>query len=269
MKNTASLFLFSVTQAAALIPGSLQPRDTGDWFLCPQTNPVTCSTNPTNNDCCYENPGGVIIQAQSWGYNPAVGSSDTFTLNGILPAKCDGTFQEFCNSLLTVNEKDLKEMIITQYGDQGLYDEMSSFWKSPTGSGELLWAEEFNKHGSCISTLRPVCYSSNYESNENIYDYFRINIAMYQKYPTYQELGNAGIVPSTSKTYTMDEISSALSSVNNGHSVYLGCDENNALVEVRYYTHFVGPLIFQEYQPIDSLAQYTCPTSGIKFLPKN
>lgn len=267
MKLTTSLLLFSVAQAAALFPDETG-INTGDWFLCPRDRPVTCSINPTENDCCYENPGGVIVQAQSWGYNPAVGSSDNFTLKGIKPAKCDGTFQEFCNSLLTVNENDLNEILLNQFGAHRLYNEMDMYWKTPAASGVLLWAEEFNKHGSCFSTLRPVCYSENYQENENIYDYFRINIDMYHKYPTYQALSSAGIVPSTLKTYTLEEITSALSSINNGHSVYLGCDENNALVEVGYYAHFAGPLIIKSYQPIDSLAQTTCPTSGIKFLPK-
>ncbi|GEQ68411.1 hypothetical protein JCM33374_g2079 [Metschnikowia sp. JCM 33374] len=240
MKVTSPFLLIAGAQAASF-KGFLHQRDSG-FASCPSNLPESCTSTSIDNSCCYESPGGVLVQTQFWDYNPATGPSDSFTLHGLWPDNCDGTYRQFCDSSLNVQAGNIDNIIGTEFNDQTLLSNMQTYWKNFDGSDEELWEHEYNKHGTCIQTNRPECYGDSFQQDQNIYNFYRIAYDLYEKYPTYQFLTNAGIVPSTSQTYTFDQISSALSSNFNGHSVYFKCDKNNALQEVWYYHHLQGPL---------------------------
>lgn len=267
MKLVSPLLLVASAQAA-LLKGVFQKRDS-PVNLCPNNLPVSCSTSSFSNSCCFESPGGVLVQTQFWDYNPATGPSDSFTLHGLWPDNCDGSYAQFCDSLLNVEADNIDNIISSEFGDQNLLNTMQTYWKNFDGSDETLWEHEYNKHGTCIKTNSPACYGDSFQQDENVYNFYKVAVDLYQKYPTYQFLTNAGIVPSTSQTYTFDQISQALSSNFNGHSVYFKCDRNNALQEVWYYHNLQGPLIQENFVQIDSLTQSRCPQTGIQFLPKN
>ena len=117
-----------------------------------------------------------------------------------------------------------------------------------------------------MNTLNPSCYS-NYKQNENVYDYYSLVYQLFQKLPTYQWLVSAGIKPSTTATYTLSQIQSALKS-KFGAEVYIACDSNNAINEVWYFYNIKGSILQQNYLPIDTVSKTNCPSSGIKFPPK-
>ncbi|OBA19833.1 ribonuclease T2 [Metschnikowia bicuspidata var. bicuspidata NRRL YB-4993] len=250
--------------AASVQAASVQ----GNSPLCPIDTPISCSTTTFDDSCCFESPGGVILQTQFWDYDPATGPSDSFTLHGLWPDNCDGTYHQFCNDLLNIEAANIKTIIGSEFNDQALLSKMETFWKNYDGPDTLLWEHEFNKHGTCINTNSPACYGSNFKKDENVYNYYRIAFNLFEKYPTYQFLTDAGIVPSNEQTYTFDQISEALSSNFDGHSVYFNCDHENALQEVWYFHHMQGPLISESFVKIDSLTQSGCSRTGIKFIPK-
>lgn len=125
---------------------------------------------------------------------------------------------------------------------------------------------EWGKHGTCISTLDPDCYT-NYKPTEEVPDFFNRTVSLFQSLPTYKWLSAAGITPSSSKTYTSSEIQSALKK-NHGYEVYLGC-RSGALDEVWYFYNVRGSIQTGEFVATDSLTDSTCPSSGIKYLPKS
>lgn len=239
-----------------------------DGSSCPSNLPLSCTNStPVADTCCFEAPGGVLLQTQFWDYNPAVGADDEWTLHGLWPDNCDGTYAQFCDNSLEI-QGSIENIVKNEFNDPDLYNTMSKTWKSNNGNDDSLWLHEFNKHGTCINTIRPKCYS-NYKSDENIYDYFRIAVDLYEKLPTYKFLTDAGITPSNSKTYTKSQIAKALSDNFSGKQVYFKCDNNQALQEVWYFHHLQGSLRGQNFKPMDTLSSARCPDSGIKFLPKS
>lgn len=66
-----------------------------------------------------------------------------------------------------------------------------------------------------------------------------------------QALSDAGITPSSSKTYTLSAIQAALTNLHDGASVYLGCS-SGVLNEVWYFFNVAGNAIGGQYQAVDT-----------------
>lgn len=236
--------------------------------VCPIDVPVTCSNStPVENTCCFESPGGILLQTQFWDYYPPIGPNDTFTLHGLWPDNCDGSYEQFCDSSLNI--RDVEHIIKDEFLDAELSNKMNRLWKNFNGNDELLWVHEFNKHATCIKTMRPTCYNpAAYRKNQNVHDFFSISMRLYELVPTFDFLLKAGIVPDNEKTYTKDQIADALSAGFHGNDVFFKCNKYGALQEVWYYHHLRGSILDEEFVPILSLSRLNCPATGIKFLPK-
>ncbi|KAI3404753.1 RNY1 [Candida oxycetoniae] len=234
---------------------------------CPSDSPVSCSSSASAS-CCFESPGGVLLQTQFWDYSPSTGPSDLFTLHGLWPDNCDGTYEQFCDTSIEINNdgSTVKSILVDQFNDEKLYNNLNAVWKDINGKDHSLWAHEWNKHGTCINTIKPSCYS-NYQTNQDVYDYYSILYNLFETLPTYKWLVDAGITPSNSKTYTKAQIQNALSS-NFGQNVYFKCDSNNAISEVWYFHHIKGSLLQNDFIPIAPLSSSNCPSTGILFPPK-
>lgn len=236
---------------------------------CPIDIPLTCTnTTPVQNSCCFESPGGIMLQTQFWDYYPPVGDNETFTLHGLWPDNCDGSYEQFCDDSLNLKQNEVVDIIKNQYKDEELIEFMKSNWKNFNGNDESLWTHEFNKHGTCIKTIRSKCFAD-YKENENVYKFFNISVNLFKKYPTFKFLNEEGIIPSNDQTYTKEEISNALKKNFDGKQVYFKCNKYNALQEIWYYHHLKGSLLNEDFVPIDSLINSNCPNQGIKFIPKN
>lgn len=234
---------------------------------CPSNSPISCSSS-NEASCCFESPGGILLQTQFWDYSPATGPDDLFTLHGLWPDNCDGTYEQFCDNSNTIanDGSSIESIIVDSFGDQELYDNLNVAWKDIKGNDHSLWAHEWNKHGTCINTILPKCYT-NYQQHQNVYNYYKILYDLFETLPTYKWLVDAGITPSNSKTYTKSQIQQALNS-KFGADVYFKCDSNNAINEIWYFHHIKGSLLQQNFIPIDSLSSSNCPSSGILFPPK-
>jgi ribonuclease T2 len=162
---------------------------------------------------------------------------------------------------------------------------MDQHWLSLNGNNNHLWAHEWNKHGTCISTLNDECYDSEADSDEAVTSYFIHAASLYATLNTYDTLAAAGIVPSHDETYELEAIQAALALPHNGFPVTLRC-HGSSLQEVWYHYSVRGPL--RHAEPFDQssevalrsntnifvptgpdISKSNCPSSGIRYMPKD
>ncbi|GFF36262.1 ribonuclease T2 [Aspergillus udagawae] len=230
---------------------------------CPGNIPVSCSnTTAVPDSCCFNHPGGSLLLTQFWDTNPATGPSNSWTVHGLWPDNCDGTYEQFCDS--SREYSNITEILQAQ-GRTELLSYMQTYWKDYKGNDESFWEHEWNKHGTCINTIEPSCYTD-YKAQEEVGDYFQKAVDLFKGLDTYKALAAAGITPSSSKTYKLSDILSALSAIT-GHKPSVGCS-NGELNEAWYFFNVKGNLINGKYVPTDPLSSSTCPSSGIKYMPK-
>jgi ribonuclease T2 len=110
---------------------------------------------------------------------------------------------------------------------------MTKYWTDYHGQDEQFWDHEFGKHATCINTLDPNCYK-HYKPQEEVVDFFERTMDLFKSLDTYkvhypppltsltpnpcfelitvcpQFLAAANTLPSTTKTYTYNQIQSAL-----------------------------------------------------------
>jgi len=231
---------------------------------CPADLPLSCSTGALNADsCCVESPGGVLLQTQFWDYNPSTGPNDSWTIHGLWPDNCDGSYSSYCDDSMNV---DSVKSVLQSFNEKELLDFMNSYWKDYQGNDDDLWTHEYNKHATCMSTLKPDCFSDN-TVNLNMVEFFKQVTSMYKNLPSYEWLADAGIVPSNNVKYAKSDVAAALKS-KFGAEVYFACDKNGAIDEIWYYYHLKGRVIDGDYQPIDFIGSNNCPDQ-VAYPPKN
>lgn len=138
----------------------------------------------------------------------------------VRPDHCDGSFSQYCDESRQYTNIS---QILQSFGQTDLLDFMQTYWKDDGGDDESFWEHEWGKHGTCISTLEPSCYT-NYEPQEEVVDFFTRTVDLYKALDTYTFLKNAGIVPSNSRKYSFTSVQSALSNApgRNGTSAFVG-----------------------------------------------
>jgi len=151
------------------------------------------------------------------------------------PDHCDGTYDANCDpGRAYTNISD----IITAAGATDLLSYMNTYWKDYQGNDESFWEHEWGKHGTCISTLEPSCYT-NYVPQEEVVDFFQKTVDLFKALPSYTFLTDAGIVPSTTATYTSAQILAALNTPR-GVDVAIQCAHTNELDEIWYFYDVAG-----------------------------
>lgn len=97
------------------------------------------------------------------------------------PDHCDGTFDANCDA--SREHSDIRN-ILTSFGKTDLLAYMDIYWKDSGGNDESFWSHEWDKHGTCISTLKPSCYSG-YTANEEVADFFQKTVDLFKGLDTY------------------------------------------------------------------------------------
>ncbi|KAI1822722.1 putative ribonuclease T2 [Xylaria intraflava] len=257
-------FMISAAFAALPLAGAsmvpmMKVRDTCSSSI------ESCSSNADSADsCCVNTPGGLFLQPQFWDTDPVTGPDDSWTIHGLWPDNCDGTYQENCDK--SREYSDITS-ILDDNGKSDLVSFMKDYWQSNDESPEDLWAHEWATHGTCVSTIEPSCYD-NYTKGKEAADYFQIAVNLFKSLDTYGALKAADITPSSSKTYSSSDILAALKKVT-GQEAIISCD-NDEMYQVYYGFHVNGPLQNADFTPTEIVGMKSnCPSSGVKYLPKN
>lgn len=119
------------------------------------------------------------------------GPNNSWTLHGLWPDHCDGTYDANCDAS---REYSNITAILSSYGKTDLLSYMSTFWKDYQGNDESFWEHEWDKHGTCISTLEPTCYGS-YKGQEEVVDYFEIAVELFKGLDSYSVCCASPITP--------------------------------------------------------------------------
>jgi ribonuclease T2 len=144
---------------------------------------------------------------------------------------------------------------------------METFWKDQAGDDEDFWEHEFNKHGTCMSTLEPTCYPG-YTPGQEVVDYFKRTVALFKTLPSYKWLEDAGVVPSETARYTLKQIEAALAA-SHGQNVIVNCNKNGEINELWYHFNVQGSVQGGKFVPAAPVGSpSSCPAEGIKYLPK-
>lgn len=75
--------------------------------------------------------------------------------------------------------------MLQYYEKTELLEYMSTYWKDWKGDDENLWRHEWNKHGTCISTLETSCYAD-YRPQAELVDYLEKATELFKSLDTYK-----------------------------------------------------------------------------------
>ncbi|KAF7295698.1 Ribonuclease T2 [Mycena indigotica] len=233
---------------------------------CPANSPTSCGSTTSSNTCCFESPGGLLLQTQFWDATPvSTGPNNSWTIHGLWPDNCDGTFSENCDS-----SRDYTGIstLLTNQGAASTLSFMNTFWKNlpSDGTDESLWEHEWATHGTCYSTLKTSCLPSGSSKGAEAVAFFETTVKLFQTLPTFDWLSAAGIVPSSSTTYTLSALQAAVRA-KWGFTPAFQCS-GSTLNGVFYYFNLKGSVIDGTFVPINAATASTCSSTGIKYAPK-
>jgi len=228
---TSSLVLLLATSISAL--------------SCPTSLPASCA-GPVADSCCSPRYGVVVLSLQ---WIPNYGPKDQFTIHGLWPNTCSNG---------RVNGCDPKR----QYGDiastmkeAGLLNEMNLKWPSFKGDNNAFWVHEWGKHGTCVTTLNPSCFSE-YKPRQEVAAYFRKVLELQTTYDVFSAITQAGIGQTTDRTKGVP-VSTYMAAVKQkyGVDVEFKC-RGSVITDVNLYFNVMGA---ETYVPINSpLSSSSC-----------
>jgi len=232
---------------------------------CSTSGTQSCkNTTSVSDTCCFETPGGLLLQTQFWDTNPSTGPSNSWTIHGLWPDHCDLTYDSSCDSSRAYTNIG---SLLSAQGASDTLSYMNTYWVDINGQNEQFWEHEWGKHGTCMSTLKRACLPSGSPTGAEAVAFFQTVVKLFKTLPTYTYLANAGITPSTSKTYTLSTLTSALKS-GAGVTPALDCT-SGSLNAISWYFNLKGSVIDGTFVPINAPESGSCPSSGIKYPPKS
>jgi ribonuclease T2 len=262
--------LSHITFLSSLLSSQSNSPSLHQTSSCPNKPSLSCPSAPISdvNTCCVNHPSGHFLQTQFWDTSPSIGPSNSWTIHGLWPDLCAGGFEQFCDS--DRSHSDIKGVISRALdGDKRageLLGFMGKYWRSYDGHDEYLWSHEWNKHGTCVSTLAPDCYRSPNSTSiarhhhMDVLDYFIHTTSLFRTLDTYAILADAGIMPSQTQRYTLRELEDAVSGSRHGQTVTFRCNHRGELDEIWYHFSVMGSLansvdhLPSHYSPLDQQA---------------
>lgn len=136
--KSLSRFALSAFSAAQSVLG--QGGDLDNWASCSSPQLSCHNSSAVQNLCCFNSPGGALLLTQFWDTSPVTGPDDSWTIHGLWPDNCDGTYEANCD-----DDRAYRNIsaILNAYGKQDLVDYMKEYWVSDSGSSETFWEHEW------------------------------------------------------------------------------------------------------------------------------
>lgn len=88
--------------------------------------------------------------------------------------------------------------------------------------------------------------------------YFERAVSVYKALPTYEFLAKRGILPTTTKTYTLDQIQGAIQHAT-GHNATIVCDANGFFSEVWYHYKVQGSIVDGKFINAEPVSLFSLP----------
>lgn len=140
---------------------------------------------------------------------------EEFTLHGLWPDDSDGSAKVGC-----CDPDCMLDDVDDRLEQTDFCEDMMEYWSSfkPTPQrpdNNYFWSHEWNKHGTCVTTLDPKC---DYEGDQDLYTYLNTTLALRKQYNIYNALKKAKITPRPcydkdpreEDRYSVDDILAAL-----------------------------------------------------------
>jgi ribonuclease T2 len=141
---------------------------------------------------CFRHNFGIPLQARvssgerrfSFQLLKTSGPSNSWTIHGLWPDHCDGTYDSNCDSSRAYTNIT---QILQFFGKTDLLSYMNQYWLDENGDNESFWEHEWGKHGTCISTLKPSCYTG-YTATQEVPDFFQKTVDLFKTLDSYTVL---------------------------------------------------------------------------------
>ncbi|KZP19137.1 ribonuclease T2 [Athelia psychrophila] len=244
--------MFTAAVLSALVastfasPLGFRPADPVSLFKrissgCSTAGAASCSSQSSSvpDTCCAEYPGGILLQTQFWDTLPSTGPSNSWTIHGLWPDNCNSTYAKNCDS--SRDYTDIAALLTAQGASDTLafMQEFNSY-----GTSEKLLEHEWASHGTLLWRL-PTCRLEVPKVPRP-----STVVKLFKTLPTYTWLANAGITRSSSKTYTLTAINTALVAGSGGFTPQLGCTRSRSLTSISWYFHLKGSIIDGTFVPM-------------------
>ncbi|KAG2218033.1 hypothetical protein INT45_014309 [Circinella minor] len=217
---------------------------------------LSCHWGNQQVDTCCSPKYGLVVLALQW--VPGYGPDDEFTIHGLWPDTCAGgrAPSRGCDRTRSSNQVGniLKRI------NPDLHRRMRTYWPSYKGDDNWFWSHEWTKHGTCVSTLRPVCYGDSYRKFQDLEEYFEQVLYLREDYDIYGVLNVAGIFPGG--WYSSESMREALQQFFEA-KIMLNCNRGGQLSEIMLYFYVNGR---ERYQITDALGKGSC--RGAVWYPK-
>ncbi|OLL26970.1 Ribonuclease T2 [Neolecta irregularis DAH-3] len=141
---------------------------------------------------------------------------------------------------------------------------MDKYWLSNTGDNDGFWTHEFNKHGTCVSTIDPSCIQS-YSAGAEVFAFVNATINLFNTLDSFKALKDENIIPNSQLQYNLSSVNEALKKVT-GVIPTVQC-QSGGIKEIWYYFHVNGSIIDGDFKAFQSLGRSNCP-SQVRFPPK-
>ncbi|ORX47950.1 ribonuclease T2 [Hesseltinella vesiculosa] len=199
------------------------------------TQSCSAQANATNVDsCCVEKGAGIFLLSQFWDQH--AGYDNQWTIHGLWSDYCNGSYPTNCDPSRQFT--NITEVLVAKRAFR-LMQEMNNVWPNSAGTGHVddFWSHEWGKHGTCMSSFEPKCYSNN--AYDGMIDYFNTTVKLHKKYDIYKALRRHGVVPGHS--YSTSRVQEIIKR-EFGMFPDLRCNTAGEIVETWMYFFVKGPV---------------------------
>ncbi|WVQ80646.1 hypothetical protein IAT38_002751 [Cryptococcus sp. DSM 104549] len=228
---------------------------------------LSCSSEATD-PCRTPMPGGLFVFRQR--FEPDVdGDTGSWGLDGLEVLDCEtqetqnDTAYSPAHTHEEIGSYCLKSSLFS--GEANFVKAESEWAQSEVGEGvEELWERAWNTAGRFISTFKWSCYKRA-SAGHGVPEFFHTLGRLHKQFPTDQLLSDADIYPSEDTSYSLIELTNALSS--GEHKPVPICD-NTTLSSIHWPLHVRGSFHEGHFEPSTTLKRKSnCPAEGIHYPP--